>query len=97
MEWMKTTKDTRATAHRPARRPSRWPRLLVGTVLLWRALCAVAMADAADRVDARLLGELASPGLNRSVRQTFATPAQGQRIGSAACRCRSWPQPASTS
>jgi len=71
MERMQTTKDARAMAHRPAR-PSRWPRLLVGTVLLWRALCAVAVADSADRVDACLLGELASPGLNRAVRQTFA-------------------------
>jgi hypothetical protein len=52
-------------------REPRWPRLLIGAVLLWRALCVAAVADSAEVLDSRFLSEWSSPGLNRSVRQTF--------------------------
>jgi len=48
-----------------------WPKMLIGTVLLWRALCVAAVADSGDVLDSRFLGEWSSPGISRSVRQTF--------------------------
>ena len=49
----------------------RWPKLLLGSVLLWRALSAAALAHSGDLIDARYLAEWSSPGLNRSVKLTF--------------------------
>jgi hypothetical protein len=45
--------------------------MLVGAVLLWRALCGAAIADSADLLDPRFVGEWESPGLTRSVKLTF--------------------------
>jgi hypothetical protein len=45
--------------------------MLIGGVLLWRALCVAAIADPADLPDSRFVGEWNSPGLTRSVKLTF--------------------------
>lgn len=50
----------------------RWPRMLIGAVLLWRTLCVAALGDSPDITGSRLGGDGSSPGLNRSVKLTFA-------------------------
>jgi hypothetical protein len=45
--------------------------MLIGSILLWRAMCAAALADSPNLPDPRLLSEWSSPGLSRSVRLTF--------------------------
>ena len=47
--------------------------MLIGAVLLWRALVVGAFADSADVPDPRFLAEWSSPGLNRSVKLTFTS------------------------
>lgn len=51
----------------------RWPKMLIGAVLLWRALVVGAFADSADVPDPRFLAEWSSPGLNRSVKLAFTS------------------------
>jgi hypothetical protein len=58
-------------AGRASSQQPRWPRLLVGAVLLWRTLCVAALANSADLSDSRFPAEWCSPGLNRSVKLTF--------------------------
>ena len=72
MSWTERFEEARATAGQHSWRQPRWPRLLIGAVLLWRALCLGAGADAAGVLDARFVGEWSSPGLNRSVKLAFA-------------------------
>lgn len=57
---------------------ARWPRMVVGSVLLWRALCATAFADSPPLADPRFLAEWSSPGLNRSVRLAFPDQSASQ-------------------
>jgi hypothetical protein len=45
--------------------------LVLGSVLLWRALSVAALTHSADLVDPRYLVEWSSPGLNRSVKLAF--------------------------
>lgn len=48
--------------------------MLIGAVLLWRALSVASLADPAELPDARFHGDWSSPGLNRSVKLAFANP-----------------------
>lgn len=69
MSWR--SEEAAAIGNQASSRHSRWPRLLIGAVLLWRALCASAFADSADVPDPRFLAEWSSPGLNRSAKLIF--------------------------
>jgi len=71
MSWTITAEAARAIGSQASSPQPRWPRMLIGGVLLWRALCVAAITDSADVLDSRFLGEWSSPGLNRSVRLTF--------------------------
>jgi hypothetical protein len=60
-------------AHRAlSPRRQRWPKLLIGAVLLWRA-SATMLAASTDFSDARLVAEWSSPGLSRAARLAFAS------------------------
>jgi hypothetical protein len=73
MWWTGASEGARAMASQPSSRQPRWPRLLIGAVLLWRALCLGAFADSGGVLDARFLSEWSSPGLSRSVKLTFTS------------------------
>jgi hypothetical protein len=53
-------------------RRHRWPKLVIGAVLLWR-VSATMLAVSADFSDARLAAEWSSPGLGRAARLAFAS------------------------
>ena len=59
-------------AHRALSPRQRWPKLLIGAVLLWRA-SATTLAASTDFSDARLVAEWSSPGLSRAARLAFAS------------------------
>ena len=50
----------------------RWPKLIVGGILLWRALNVTALGGALELPDERFMREWSSPGINRCVRLTFS-------------------------
>ena len=60
-----------AAGQRTVPNQRRWPRLLIGAVLLARALCATAVTLSGD-LDSTRLAEWTSPGLGRSVKLVFA-------------------------
>lgn len=65
--------ESESKMHSRAAGPARqWPKLIVGGVLLWRALNVTALGGAFELPDERFLNEWTSPGINRCVRLTFA-------------------------
>jgi hypothetical protein len=68
-----TAANVPAMRSRAAPLERRWPKLLIGVVLLWRALCVFAVATSANPADFRVVSELSSPGLSRSIKLVFAS------------------------